>query len=284
MNRKPNRGFTLIELLVVIAIIALLISILLPALTKARQSAQSLQCLSNLRQCGLATQMYANEHKGFLPYPTTTLGEGFLWFNVLDPYLRSLIDYKRTGVASGRSYTPYKQCPVYDTFDSDKFATGNQGLTKEYARTYKMNSFLRHNHPYSQAKINEPRDSSNFVYLGDSISMDVTGATPSDFENGQFSMEVNDITQASPALRHMGGANILFLDGHAAHVDLKTIDKTLRSPLTSVHVKTWHGEYLDSSGNPVDPGSGQTQSMEQLHYTRDPLMPLRWSDLGRLYR
>jgi hypothetical protein len=67
----------------------------LPALTKARQSAQSLQCLSNLRQCGLATQMYANEHKRYLPYPTTTLGEGFLWFNVLDPYLRSLIDYKR---------------------------------------------------------------------------------------------------------------------------------------------------------------------------------------------
>jgi hypothetical protein len=49
-------------------------------------------------------------------------------------------------------------------------------------------------------------------------------------------------------------------------------------------VGTWHGEHLDGSGNPVDPGAGQTKTMEQLGYTRDPLMPLRWSDLGRLYR
>ena len=60
-------GFTLVELLVVIGIIALLISILLPALSKAKKQALIVSELSNMRQVGLAVAMYANEHKGRLP-------------------------------------------------------------------------------------------------------------------------------------------------------------------------------------------------------------------------
>ncbi|HTL29918.1 MAG TPA: prepilin-type N-terminal cleavage/methylation domain-containing protein [Tepidisphaeraceae bacterium] len=62
-----RRAFTLVELLVVIAIIAILISLLLPALSKARQAALNTQCLAQLRQCGQVFYIYANLHKGAFP-------------------------------------------------------------------------------------------------------------------------------------------------------------------------------------------------------------------------
>jgi prepilin-type N-terminal cleavage/methylation domain-containing protein len=66
-SRRGTRGFTLVELLVVIGIIALLISILLPALNRARESANRIKCLSNIRQLGVGFAMYANQNKGKLP-------------------------------------------------------------------------------------------------------------------------------------------------------------------------------------------------------------------------
>jgi prepilin-type N-terminal cleavage/methylation domain-containing protein/prepilin-type processing-associated H-X9-DG protein len=117
---RKLRGFTLVELLVVIGIIALLISILLPSLAKARQYAVNISCQSNLRSIGQGLLFYANDHKGKLPGADNG-GWNTLWPCQVTDYLgQQMIEVPNNqyGNVMG-TYTAVCRCPEAPIEGSD---------------------------------------------------------------------------------------------------------------------------------------------------------------------
>jgi prepilin-type N-terminal cleavage/methylation domain-containing protein/prepilin-type processing-associated H-X9-DG protein len=88
IHQRP-RAFTLVELLVVIAIIGALVALLLPAVQSAREAARSAQCKSQLRQIGIATLRYCDQHNGELPRNYHS-GAGKSWIDTLAPFMESV--------------------------------------------------------------------------------------------------------------------------------------------------------------------------------------------------
>ena len=119
-NRKVDsrRAFTLVELLVVIAIIAMLVSILLPAVNAAREAARRTQCINNLKQLGLAINTYAGAHDNLFPFGVESQGQPAL-FAYLLPFIEeqalwdSLDVYKRTNQRRSNDTARYTVVPTY---------------------------------------------------------------------------------------------------------------------------------------------------------------------------
>ncbi len=224
-------GFTLVELMIVVAILATAASLLMPAVSQARSTAKSVTCLSNLRQMGIALQMYVIDHRQTYPQPFVEVdlgsaGENCLWFNAIDRYTG--LPVKRYTSASDRNYSYFKQDPVWATFGETTASTGGNG-----SRTIKMNiDFGAIGSGVKWGRLGKIIDPIRTVVLFDAISPDV-GFSTSDSSRFHGS-------ESHAALRHsrFRSANVLFVDGHASE-----IQQTRRQHyLYNVLFQTWYDE------------------------------------------
>jgi prepilin-type processing-associated H-X9-DG protein len=156
----------LVELLVVIGIIALLISILLPSLNKARQAANSAACLSNEHQIGLAIAQYAAESHGFLPYGYAIALQGGGWWNTPTwgwaDTLSMLVGSKKTQNDNGPQYggnsswdSPNLGNMAYDFsgmfHDKDIYASGWADRANDYECNPRIMPDVTYYDSYAQA-------------------------------------------------------------------------------------------------------------------------------------
>lgn len=192
---RTRRGFTLIELLVVIAIIAILAALLLPAIGRAKGSAHSVTCRNNLKQWGLATELYASEHGDYLPpegfaNPTATHTNSG-WYVQLAEQLNipRYHDMEWRTNASAETGRTVWLCP-----SNRRRSNGNNLF--HYCLNEYVDGSGTDDRPTLISNIRQP---SYVVWLFDSKNLPAVG---------RWSFVHNDL--------HQGGAQFLFLDGHVA--------------------------------------------------------------------
>lgn len=220
--RKKSRGFTLVELLVVISIIALLVSILMPALSKAREAAKALLCLSQLKQIGLAGHLYSMDNDGYHlpaydPYSNS-------WPGIVMGYL-SNGQITAADIAFDQRMSEGFNIVFCPTMESKGFVGNSNpvsGYYSNYAVNFQLFSLTAKGYKIDKAKspasVGEVFDTCG--YPGDplpgySAPRSVGVGFTYHITAGDYNQSVGWVHGSKDKIQQRGGkCNTLFLDGH----------------------------------------------------------------------
>lgn len=216
----PGRAFTLVELLTVIGVIALLISVLLPALAKARAAAVATQCASNIRQIATAALGYSGENRGYYPIAH----EDILTTNLLrwigkrakptDPF-----DFSHSPLRKFLGDGVIRKCPAFDPQPGGfEAAAGGYGYNSGYIGSSIGDAgwnAVAASRPAMVTQIRRPAETLLFADSAMAVS------SPSGVRLIEYAFAeppTNSFGPTSPSVhfRHRGRANIAWADGHVS--------------------------------------------------------------------